>query len=168
LRAPDLNGSGAFSWGLNFRVSCITFGNHTRIMETDSPERIEELARQKLGGKSYTEIRAELKESGLSPEEIGILLIKVDEKVLEGAVSTGTPDKSGQLYRVGLVLAVTGLIITIAFNTGIILQSVPPFAVYAPFVAGIVLMFYGRMMQRRPIEKKKEGTGAIRRKRPFK
>jgi hypothetical protein len=40
--------------------------------------------------------------------------------------------------------------------------------VYAPFIAGILLMFYGRMMQRRQPEKKKEGTGAIRRKRPFK
>lgn len=134
----------------------------------DSPERIEELSKQKLGGKSYTEIRTELKESGLSQQEISVLLKKVDEKVLKGAVSAGTPDKLGMLYKAGLVLAVTGLIISIAFNASIILQSFPPIAVYTPFVSGIVLMFYGRMMQRRPAEKKKEGSGAIRRKRPFK
>jgi hypothetical protein len=137
-------------------------------MEMNSHKRIDELVRQKLEGKSYTEIRAELKESGLTPEEISMLLRKVDEKVLEGAISAGTPDKSRQLYRAGLILAVAGLIITILFNAGSILQNFPPFAVYSSFVAGIVLMFYGRMMQRRPNEKEKEGTGAIRRKRPYK
>lgn len=134
----------------------------------NSHKRIEELARQKLEGKSYTEIRAKLKESGLTPEEMSLLLRKVDEKVLEEAISARTRDKSRQLYRAGLILAVAGLIITILFSVGNILQNFPPFAVYSPFVAGIVLMFYGRMMQRRPIEKEKEGTGAIRRKRPYK
>lgn len=137
-------------------------------MEKDSAERMEKLVRQKLEGKSYTEIRAELKESGMSSEEIATLIREVDEKVLQEAVKEGIPDKSVQWHRAGLVLAVLGLLITIAFNVGIILKSFPQVVVYAPFIAGILLMFYGRMMQRRQPEKKKEGTGAIRRKRPFK
>ncbi len=137
-------------------------------MEKESAERMEKLVRQKLEGKSYTEIRAELKASGMSSEEIAALIREVDEKVLQEAVKEGTPEKSMQWYRGGLVLAVLGLLLTIAFNVGLILKNVHPLVVYAPFIAGILLMFYGRMMQRRQPEKKKEGTGAIRRKRPFK
>ena len=141
---------------------------HTKNMEKVSDDRIEELVRQKLEGKSYTEIRAELKESGMFSEEVDRLIRKVDEKVLQEAVKAGIPDKSVQWYRAGLVLAVLGLLLTIAFNLDLILKSFPPLVVYAPFIAGILLMFYGRIMQRRQPEKKKEGTGAIRRKRPFK
>lgn len=137
-------------------------------MEKDSAERMDELVRQKLEGRSYTEIRTELEESGLSSGEINTLLRKVDEKVLEQAVKEGIRDKAGQWYRIGLVLAVLGLLLTIAFNLGAVLQSFPPFAVYSPFMAGIILMFYGRIAQRHKPEEKSEGTGAIRRKRPFK
>lgn len=137
-------------------------------MEKNSVERIEELVRQKLEGRSYTEIRTELEESGLSSDEINTLLRKVDEKVLEEAVKEGIPDKAGQWHRIGLALAVLGLLLTIAFNLGAVLHGFPPLAVYSPFIAGILLMFYGRMVQRRKPEKKEEGTGAIRRKRPFK
>ena len=137
-------------------------------MEKDSVEKIEELVRQKLEGKSYTEIRTKLKESGVSPEEIVMLIKKVDEKVLEEATKAGTPDKSMMFYKAGLVMAVAGLIITIAFKAGVILHYFPPIAVYSPFVAGVIMMFYGRMMQRRQPEKEKQGSGAIRNKRPYK
>lgn len=137
-------------------------------MEKVSVDKIEELVRQKLEGKSYTKIRAELKESGMSSEEIDTLIRKVDEKVLLEAVKAETQDTAVQWHRAGLVLAVLGLLLTIAFNLGFILKSFPPIVVYAPFIAGILLMFYGRMMQRRQPEKKKEGTGAIRKKRPYK
>ncbi len=137
-------------------------------MEQESGDKIGELVRQKLDGKSYSEIRADLKESGMPPEEISTLLREVDEKVLEEAVSAGRPDKARQLYRAGLVLAVAGMLITIAYNIGLILQTLIPLAVYSVFIAGILLMFYGRMMQRRQPEKEKEGPGPIRKKRPYK
>lgn len=141
---------------------------HTKNMEKVSIDRIDELVRQKLEGKSYTKIRAELNESGMSSEEIDTLIRKVDEKVLQEAVKAGTPNKAVQWHRAGLVLAVLGLLLTIAFNLGFILKSFPAVVVYTPFIAGILLMFYGRMMQRPQPEKKKEGTGAIRKKRPYK
>ncbi|MFO7668266.1 MAG: hypothetical protein R6W31_01280 [Bacteroidales bacterium] len=137
-------------------------------MEKDQEKRTEELAREKLEGKSYSEIRDELKESGLSPGEINILIREVDEKVLAVAVSEGRPDKAQQWYRAGLVLAVAGLLISIAFNVGIILQNLPPLAVYAPFATGILMMFYGRVLQRRETGKEKKGPGPIRKKRPYK
>jgi len=137
-------------------------------MGKDYVEKIEELVRQKLEGKSYTEIRAELKESGVSPEEIAMLIKKVDEKVLKEATKTGTPDNSLLFYKAGIVMAVAGLIITIAFKAGVILHYFPPIAVYTPFAAGVIMMFYGRMMQRRQPEKEKKGSGAIRNKRPYK
>jgi len=137
-------------------------------MEKDSAERIEELVRQKLDGKSYTEIQSKLKDSGLSPEEIKDLLRKVDEKVLEEAVKEGIPDKAGQWYKTGLVLAILGLLLTIASNLGVILKNFPPIAVYSPFIVGILLMFYAKKKQGLRPEENKEGTGAIRKKRPFK
>ncbi len=137
-------------------------------MEIDQEKRIEELAREKLEGKSYSEIRAELKESGMSPGDINILIRQVDEKVLSGAVSEATPNKARQWYRGGMILAVVGLALSIAFNAGILMRNLPPLAVYAPFVAGIILMFYGRFLQRRPPAKEKKGPSPIRKKRPYK
>ena len=137
-------------------------------MEKDLKKLIEELAKEKLGGTSYGEIRAELKESGMSPDEIKRLIRQVDERVLAEAVSHVQADKARQWYRVGLVLAVAGLALSIAFNAGILLRGLPPLAVYTPFLAGILLMFYGRLLQRRKPDTEQKGPGPIRRKRPYK
>ena len=136
-------------------------------MDTKPESRIEELVREKLDGKSYSEIRENLSKSGISPEEIRTLIRQVDEKVLNKTRERGSPDRAQQWYRSGLILAIIGLILTIAYNAEIILQNFPALVPYSPFLAGILLMFYGRAVKRKqqtPIEK---GTGAIRKKRPY-
>ena len=137
-------------------------------MEAFNKERIEALAREKLDGKSYGEIRAELFESGMSEEEVSSLIRRVDERVLESAAIEGRKDGARQWYRAGLFLAITGLTISIAFNAGIILRSLPALAVYSPFIAGILLMFYGKLQQRRQFQVRDQGPGPIRKRRPFK
>lgn len=137
-------------------------------MEKKQEKLIEELAGEKLEGKSYSEIRSELMESGMSADEISKIIRQVDEKVLAEATSGAMPDKAKQIYRGGLILAVTGLAISIAFNAGLILKSFTPLAVYAPFLAGILLMFYARLLQRRKPDDKPKGPGPIRKKRPYK
>jgi hypothetical protein len=134
----------------------------------EQEKRIEELAREKLEGKSYSEIRAALKESGMPQEEMNLLIRQVDEKVLEGAITEGKPDKAKQWYRGGMILAVAGLVLSIAFNMGLMMRNLPPLAVYAPFIAGILVMFYARMQQRRRPNKEKKGPSPIRNKRPYK
>jgi len=137
-------------------------------MEQESQKILEKLVLEKQAGKSYSEIRAELKDSGMNQSEINSLIRQVDEKVLEKVVMENIPDRARQLYRAGLALALTGLLVTIIFNMGLILKYFPPIAVYSPFIAGILLMFYGRMLQRREMGKKNKGSGAIRKKRPYK
>ncbi|MEN8204124.1 MAG: hypothetical protein ABFS28_16115 [Bacteroidota bacterium] len=137
-------------------------------MSEFSMEEIEELSRQKLEGKSYSEIRADLAGSGLSPEEISKIIRQVDEKVLKAETKMKHAVKSRQWYRGGLALAVTGLLISVAFNAGYILTGFPPWLVYLPFFAGILIMFYGRMQQRKQPELYKKGPGRIRSKRPYK
>jgi len=134
----------------------------------EQEKRIEALAREKLEGKSYSEIRAELKESGMPQEKINLLIRQVDEKVLADAIIEGKTDKAQQWYRGGMILAVAGLALSIAFNAGLIMQNFPPIAVYAPFIAGILFMFYARMQQRRQPNKEKKGPSPIRNKRPYK
>jgi hypothetical protein len=129
---------------------------------------IEELVQQKLEGKSYTEIRARLREEGLDEEGIRQAIRKIDEQVLEAEVNQRHIGRARQWYRVGFTLAVLGLVLTLSSNQGIILEDTPRWLVYAPFFAGIVLMFYGRMSQRRQQEIYQKGPGRIRRKRPFK
>jgi hypothetical protein len=131
-------------------------------------ERIEELAREKLEGKSYSEIRTALSEEGLSENEISQLIRKVDERVLEETVRSGSKTPFRQWYNAGLVLALAGLALSVVFNAGLILRNFPAMAVYSPFLAGILLMFYARMMQRRGAGRSEKGTGAIRKKRPYK
>jgi len=131
-------------------------------------QRIDELARQKLDGKSYSEIRAELLDSGLSETEVSSLIRQVDEKVLKEAVLGSKTDRSNLLYRAGLFLAIGGLLISVVFNLGFVKVNLPELAVYAPFITGILVMFYAKMQQRRQAQTKAKGPGPIRRQRPFK
>ena len=134
-----------------------------------SESRIAELVREKLNGKSYSEIREELAKSGMSPDAIRTSIRQVDERGLGETAEQGERDPAQQWYRAGLVLAVIGLILSIAYNAGIVLNTFPALLIYSPFLAGILLMFYGRTVQRKQKKTTEEtGRGAIRKKRPYK
>ena len=137
-------------------------------MDRDSDPRIEELAREKLEGKSYSEIREELKSSGMAAGEISQLIRQVDLRVLRETLEQGSRQRTQQWYRWGLVLAVVGLILSIGYNAGMMLSRIPALLVYSPFLAGILLMFYGRMLQRKKPDPTYGGPGPIRKKRPYK
>ncbi len=137
-------------------------------MSNVTDNKIEELAREKMEGKSYSTIRDELSESGMADSEITNLIRQVDERVLSQTIKQASPDRTQQWYRSGLVLAVIGLILTIAFNAGIILKNLPAMVIYSPFFAGILVMAYGRYQQKKQSTPSETGTGAIRRKRPYK
>lgn len=130
--------------------------------------KIEELAREKMAGKSYSTIREELAESGMSTEEISALIRQVDEQVLHETATQGNPNRAQQWYRFGLILAVIGLIISIAYNAGIILERLPAVLIYSPFFVGILVMVYGRFLQRKQSSPEVSVSGAIRRRRPYK
>ncbi len=133
----------------------------------ENSSRIKELAREKLEGKSYAEIRSSLKASGMTDEEIRNLLREVDKEVLKSETEQQFNQQAKLWHRGGMLLAVTGLVLSIAFNAGLILNRFPPWVVYSPFFAGIILMFYGRMQQRKKPEPE-QGPGPIRKKRPYK
>jgi len=133
-----------------------------------SESRIEELAQEKIEGKSYSAIRKELSESGMADSEITSLIRKVDERVLSQTLKQASPDRAQQWYRSGLVLAIIGLILTIGYNAGIILKNLPAIVIYSPFFAGILVMAYGRYQQKKQSAPPDSGTGSIRSKRPYK
>lgn len=137
-------------------------------MSKVTESKIEELAHEKMEGKSYSTIRDELSESGMVDSEITNLIRQVDERVLSQTIEQTSPDQAQQWYRTGLILAVIGLILTIAFNAGIILKNLPALVIYSPFFAGILVMAYGRYQQKKQSAPSDTGTGAIRRKRPYK
>lgn len=137
-------------------------------MKEFSKDRLEELSVQKLEGRSYSEIRADLAANGLNSEEISKVIRQVDEIVLKAETEMKHSAKARQWHRAGLVLAVAGLLLSIAFNAGYILTGFPAWIVYSPFFAGILLMFYGRMQQRKQPGPYQKGPGRIRRKRPYK
>lgn len=129
---------------------------------------MEELVREKLEGKSYSQIRAELRAHGMEEEEIGKLIRQVDQKVLETELRGHAPDRPRQWYLAGLVLAISGLILSVVYNAGWIIQGIPALAVYAPFLLGILFMLYGKTLRRTASRKKDREPGAIRKRRPFK
>ena len=154
----------------NFEELLITAfsANFSNEMKEISRDKIEELSWQKLEGKSYSEIRAELGASGMAAEEISHTIRQVDELVLKAETEMKHQGKARQWHRSGLVLAVAGLLISILYNANYILAAFPAWLVYAPFFIGILLMFYGRMQQRKQPEIYTKGPGRIRRKRPYK
>ena len=137
-------------------------------MSTDNDSRIEALVREKMEGKSYSTIRKELAGSGMSDEEISRLIRQVDERVLSETVKKGDRAKVQQTYRIGLILAIAGLILSIAYNAGILMKGLPAMLAYSPFLVGILVMIYARTLQRKQSDPPDNGTGAIRKKRPYK
>jgi len=104
----------------------------------------------------------------MSEMEVKDLIRQVDERVLSETMKQGDLNRSQQWYRFGLILAVIGLILTIGYNAGIILKNLPALLIYSPFIAGILVMLSGRFLQRKQSVPPDTGTGAIRRKRPYK
>jgi len=129
---------------------------------------IEELVRKKMAGTSYSTIRSELSESGLSAEEISSLIRKVDERVLEETTQQGRLGKGKQWYLAGLILAVAGLALSIAYKAGIIFNYLPALLIYSPFFTGLLVMLYGRSILRKQGAPDLKDPGAIRKRRPYK
>lgn len=115
--------------------------------------RIEEFARQKREGQSYGEIRTRLSEEGLTEEEIRKTIRRVDEKVLKEEMSGDSVVRARRWYFTGVVVAAVGLVLTFLYSRGYILTTWPRLVVYLPFFAGILIMFYGRRLQRRPVRR---------------
>jgi hypothetical protein len=130
--------------------------------------KIEELAREKLAGKSYSVIRKELVESGMMEEEIRKLIREVDERVLRETITAGGREKARQWYRFGVILAVAGLILSIAFNAGIVFRNLRALVVYSPFFEGILVMIFGKALKRKQPTSSEKSLGAIRKRRPYK
>jgi hypothetical protein len=137
-------------------------------MSTIPENKIEELVREKLDGKSYSLIRKDLIASGMMEEDIGRLIRLVDERVLNETTMAGGRKRVQHWYRSGLVLAIAGLVLAIAYNTGIVFANFPPLAVYSPFFAGILVMIYGKAIQRKDPGPSEKSPGAIRKRRPYK
>jgi hypothetical protein len=137
-------------------------------VEEIKQEIIKRLVRDQLDGMSFSEIRKRLLEEGWSEEGVRDLIREVDKRVLEAAVNEGRQDKNRQINRIGLILAVAGLAISIGFNRGLILQRLPAVVVYTPFFLGILVMFYARMTRGRTMTNRDNRSGPIRKRRPFK
>ena len=88
-----------------------------------SKETLEELVRQKLDGESYTVIRERLSEMGLSKEEISHTIREMDERVLRTEVELSRRRRAKSWYRTGLVIAVAGLLLSVGYNAGMILEN---------------------------------------------
>ena len=129
---------------------------------------MDELVQQKLDGESYSAIRSRLADMGLSGEEIREIILKVDERVLRAELEQSRQHRSRSWYIIGLVLAVAGLLLSAGSNAGMLLKGIPRWLVYSPFFAGILIMFYARMQQRRSADAKDTRSDRIRRKRPYK
>ena len=129
---------------------------------------IEELVQRKLDGESYSRIREELAEKGFTEEEVRNLIRQVDERVLRAEIEQGSRERGKTWYRAGMAMAVIGLLLTLGSNAGWILKGVPRWIVYAPFFCGILLLYYGKWLQKKPAGPMKTGRGRIRGKRPYK
>jgi len=137
-------------------------------MEPLPESTLEEYVQQKLEGKSYSEIRSQLKKAGLSEAAVTEAVRQIDDRVLRAEVNRLNRKRSRQIYWAGIILAVAGLLITVSSNGGLFLAGRSKILVYSPFFAGIALMLYARMLQRRQSNPLDQRPGKIRSKRPYK
>ncbi len=137
-------------------------------MEKLSESIIKELVQQKLEGESYAQIRSGLAEQGFTDEEIRSAIRQIDERVLRAEIEQGSRARAKSWYRIGLAMAVVGLILTIGTNADWILKGIPRWVIYTPFFVGIMLMYNGRRLQQKESDPFEKGAGRIRKKRPYK
>ena len=138
------------------------------IMEKPSVQIIQDLVQQKLEGESYSQIRSSLSDQGFNEDEIKSIVRRVDEQVLRAEIDQGNRNKAKSWNQIGLVFAVVGLVLTIGNKAGWILMGTSRWVVYSLFFAGILLMLYGRSLQRKIFDPFAKGPGNIRKKRPYK
>jgi hypothetical protein len=103
---------------------------------------------QKSKGKSYSEIRSELKSKGISKEEISEIIKEIDDTILKGQ-HIKSKKKYGQvLYILGVTLIVYGIARELFSVYNYLNNETPIAIVILPFLFGVTLVHIGRNRKR--------------------
>ena len=100
----------------------------------------EEFLPKKVAGMSFSEIRKELAVRGVDEEGIRIIIGSIDNKILSGEYSKLSNRQGSELFWMGLVFLVGGIILSIGSYMGWIGMGNYFFVAYGPVLGGASLM----------------------------
>ena len=98
---------------------------------------------KKKDGMSFSHIRKDLEDKGLSNEQISVIIRSIDHKIITDEVSKSNKSIGKQMIFMGLVLTSLGLFITIATYSGFIDMGDQYLLSYGPIFGGIGLIAIG-------------------------
>lgn len=111
-------------------------------MTTNSKEQlITDYVREKIAGKDYSTIRAELTQKGFDDPEIKELISEIDEVLLKEEMNKSVLLKKTELKSIGIVLIVLGLFVTIGSFTGLIPMPGYFTILVGPITVGAFILF---------------------------
>ena len=123
-------------------------------MNDNKSELIEKYAQQKLEGKSFSEIRNELKSINLTQDEINALIKEIDSEVLKREVENVNNEDGKEKLIIGYVLLIIGLIITTLMYLGIINAKFIYILGFGPILVGFYMVYKAKYKKKE--EPKKE------------
>lgn len=123
-------------------------------MNDNKSELIEKYAQQKLEGKSFSEIRNELKSINLTQDEINALIKEIDSEVLKREVENINEESGKEKLIIGYALLVIGLIITTLMYLGVINARLIYILGFGPILVGFYMVYKAKNKKKE--EPKKE------------
>jgi hypothetical protein len=108
------------------------------------------VARINRGEITFDRVRQELTAQRMSEDEIKSIVRGVDEALQQELVRGGTQSMRDNLFRIGLVLTVAGLLLTVATLAGFIEpDGFGTFIAYGPLLIGISMIIAAKRSGRK-------------------
>jgi len=98
---------------------------------------------KKERGMSFSEIRKSLERQGVHSESIRVIIQSIDNEILKDEKIKSQNKNARELILIGLVLALSGLLITVLTFTRIIAMGNYYLLAYGPLIGGIGIFLKG-------------------------
>ena len=119
------------------------------MKENLTQQEIESLAKRKIGGESYADIRRDLENRGFNEQQVRDIITQVDEVVLERETNPPGRISTRSVRIAGYVLASLGVLLYIGYYLQWWTASSYKMIIFLPMIAGLVLIWSARFVERR-------------------
>jgi len=92
----------------------------------------------------FSQLRKELESTSIEADEINVIVKQVDSRLIKADQVRAEHDLGKNLFYGGGILAIAGLLFTIATYTGFIDLGGSYIIAYGPFVAGLLIAMSGK------------------------
>lgn len=114
---------------------------NSSLLETGELDTVESVYYQKKkNGMDFIDIRRELEAEGISEEDIRLIIRNIDDAIIREELSSTKQVKLDLTYWVGVILIVSGLLLTVGTYTGVIRLGGYVIIAFGPVMVGLSMI----------------------------